>query len=99
MQAWHVYVLAFVFGTGTAFDAPARQAFVNEMVDRDHLANAVGLNSASFNLARMIGPALAGVLIAWLGSGVAATGWVILAQRRQLPRRDRLADADARRAS
>ena len=55
---------------GTAFDAPARQAFVNEMVDRDQLANAVGLNSASFNLARMIGPALAGVLIAWMGSGV-----------------------------
>ena len=78
MQPWHVYVLAFVFGTGTAFDAPARQAFVNEMVDRDLLPNAVGLNSAAFNLARMIGPALAGVLIAWLGSGVSATGWVIL---------------------
>ena len=44
------------------------------MVDRDRLANAVGLNSASFNLARMIGPALAGVLIAVMGSGVAATG-------------------------
>ena len=78
VQAWHVYVLAFVFGTGAAFDAPARQAFVNEMVGRDQLANAVGLNSASFNLARMIGPALAGVLIAWMGSGVGATGWVIL---------------------
>ena len=79
VQAWHVYVLAFLFGTGTAFDAPPRQAFVNEMVGRDQLANAVGLNSASFNLARMIGPALAGVLIAWMGSGVEATGWVILA--------------------
>jgi MFS family permease len=78
VQAWHVYVIAFLFGTGAAVDAPARQAFVNEMVDREQLANAVGLNSASFNLARMIGPALAGVLIAWMGSGVGATGWVIL---------------------
>ena len=78
MQPWHVYVIAFVFGIGTAVDAPARQAFVNEMVDRDLLPNAVGLNSAAFNLARMIGPAVAGLLIAWLGSGVSATGWVIL---------------------
>lgn len=79
VQAWHVYVLAFVFGIGTAFDAPARQSFVVEMVGKDDLANAVGLNSASFNSARMIGPAVAGVLIAALGSGVRATGWVILA--------------------
>lgn len=78
VEVWHVYVLAFVFGTGTAIDSPARQAFVNEMVDNDHLANAVGLNSASFNLARMVGPALAGVLIAVMGEGVPATGWVIL---------------------
>jgi len=76
--AWHVYTLAFVFGTAAAFDMPARQAFVNEMVTRDQLPNAVGLNSASFNLARMIGPAVAGLLIAWMGSGVGATGWVIL---------------------
>ena len=78
VAAWHVYVIAFVFGTAAAFDTPARQAFVNEMVPRDELPNAVGLNSASFNLARMIGPALAGLLIASLGSGVGATGWVIL---------------------
>lgn len=77
-QAWHVYVLAFLFGVGTAFDAPARQSFVVEMVGRDDLANAVGLNSASFNSGRMIGPAVAGVMIAALGSGVVATGWVIL---------------------
>lgn len=76
-QAWHVYVLAFVFGT--AFDAPARQSFVVEMVGPDDLSNAVGLNSASFNSARMIGPALAGLLIAAGGSGVEVTGWVILA--------------------
>jgi len=78
VTAWHVYVLAFVFGVGTAFDAPARQAFVNEMVPTPKLTNAVALNSASFNLARMIGPAAAGGIIALLGSGVQATGWVIL---------------------
>ncbi|MDQ3470387.1 MAG: MFS transporter [Actinomycetota bacterium] len=78
VAAWHVYVIAFVFGSAAAFDMPARQAFVNEMVPRDQLPNAVGLNSASFNLARMIGPAVAGLLIAWMGSGVSATGWVIL---------------------
>jgi MFS family permease len=77
-QSWHVYVLAFIFGIGSAFDAPARQSFVSEIVGPDDLTNAVGLNSASFNLARMIGPALAGVLIAALGSGVSATGAVIL---------------------
>ena len=75
---WHVYVLAFAFGVATAFDAPARQSFVVEMVGQDDLSNAVGLNSASFNSGRMIGPAVAGVMIAALGSGATATGWVIL---------------------
>ena len=78
ITVWHVYVLTFVFGTAAALDVPARQAFVNEMVDAEHLPNAVGLGSASFNLARMIGPALAGALIALMGSGVAATGCVII---------------------
>ncbi|MFV0307568.1 MAG: MFS transporter, partial [Desertimonas sp.] len=78
VQPWHVYVIAFVFGTAAAFDTPARQAFINEMVDQERLTNAIGLGSASFNLARMIGPALAGLLIAWMGEGVGATGWVIL---------------------
>jgi MFS family permease len=77
-QAWHVYVLALLFGLGTAFDTPARQSFVVEMVGRDHLSNAVGLNSASFNIGRIVGPGLAGLLIAALGSGVTATGGVIL---------------------
>jgi MFS family permease len=77
-QTWQVYVLAFVFGIGSAFDAPARQSFVSEIVGPEDLTNAVGLNSASFNLARMIGPALAGVLIAAFGSGVPATGGVIM---------------------
>jgi MFS family permease len=78
VQTWHVFVLAFVFGTGTAFDAPTRQSFVSEMVGPDDLTNAVGLNSASFNVARIIGPAVAGLLIALFGSGVQATGAVIL---------------------
>jgi MFS family permease len=73
-----VFAIAFAFGIGSAFDVPARQSFVSEMVGPDDLTNAVGLNSASFNLARVIGPALSGVLIAALGSGVRATGLVIL---------------------
>jgi MFS family permease len=77
-QAWHVYVLAFVLGVGSAFDAPARQSFVSEIVAPDDLTNAVGLNSASFNVARIVGPAVAGLSIAALGAGAAATGWVIL---------------------
>lgn len=77
-QTWQVYVIAFAFGIGSAFDAPARQSFVSEMVDRDELTNAVGLNSATFNAARILGPALAGLMIGALGGGVEATGWVIL---------------------
>lgn len=77
VEPWMVFVIAFVFGAGAAFDAPARQSFVSEMVEADDLANAVGLNSASFNLGRVVGPALSGALIAALGSGVRATGAVI----------------------
>ncbi|WP_051707054.1 MFS transporter [Nocardioides aequoreus] len=77
-QVWHVWVIAFVFGIGSAFDAPARQSFVSEMVGADDLTNAVGLNSASFNAARLLGPAIAGLLIAAFGGGAQAAGWVIL---------------------
>lgn len=77
-EVWHVYVLALLLGVASAFDAPARQSFVPELVDEADLTNAVGLNSASFNAARLVGPGLAGVLIAALGGGVVATGWVIL---------------------
>ncbi len=77
-EVWHVWVLAFLFGCGTACDTPARQSFVVEMVGLDNLPNAVGLNSASFNMGRIAGPAMAGFLIAALGSGVRATGVVIL---------------------
>jgi MFS family permease len=73
-QTWQVFLLAFIFGIGTAFDNPARQAFVSEVVGRDRLPNAIGLNSASFNAARIVGPAVAGLVIAVFGSG-----WAILA--------------------
>jgi MFS family permease len=73
VQLWHVYVFAFMLGCVSAFDSPARQTFVSELVVEADLSNAVGLNSTSFNAARMIGPAVAGVLIAAVGSG-----WVFL---------------------
>ncbi len=69
-QLWHVYLLAGLQGVATALDNPTRQAFVSEMVPPDKLANAVGLNSASFNGARLVGPAIAGLLIAAVGTGV-----------------------------
>ena len=78
-EPWHVYILAFCFGTGRALEAPTRQSFVSEMVDAQHMSNAISLNSASFNSGRLVGPGLAGLLIALLGSGVNATGWVIVA--------------------
>ena len=73
VQLWHVYVFAFLLGCASAFDSPARQTFVADLVDERHLPNAVALNSTSFNAARMIGPAVAGALIAGVGSG-----WVFL---------------------
>ncbi|MFY7065484.1 MFS transporter [Nocardiopsis changdeensis] len=68
-QVWHVYLFAFGLGLVTVLDNPGRQAFVPEMVDRDLLTNAIALNSASFQLGRVTGPAVAGLLIAWIGSG------------------------------
>ena len=65
---WHVGILAFCLGTANAFDAPTRQAFVAEMVDREELMNAIALNSAMFNSARIIGPALAGITLATMGA-------------------------------
>jgi MFS family permease len=73
VQLWHVYFFAFLLGCAAAFDSPARQTFVAELVEERYLANAVALNSTSFNAARMIGPAVAGGLIAGVGSG-----WVFL---------------------
>jgi MFS family permease len=73
VELWHVYLICFVFGVFTAFDPPVRQAFVGEMVGKEQLTNAVALNSSTFNLARIVGPAIAGVMITWTG-----TGWVFL---------------------
>jgi MFS family permease len=73
VRLWHVYVFAFLLGCAAAFDSPARQTFVSELVEERYLPNAVALNSTSFNAARMIGPAIAGILIAGVGSG-----WVFL---------------------
>ena len=68
-----MYLLALLFGLGTAFDMPARQAFVSELVGPERLPNAIGLNSATFHAARIVGPAVAGFVIAGFG-----TGWAIL---------------------
>ncbi|MFI1938472.1 MFS transporter [Streptomyces purpureus] len=71
VEVWHVYATAFVTGLVTVVDNPARQAFVAEMVGPKDLANAVSLNSANFQSARLVGPAVAGVLITAVGSGYA----------------------------
>jgi MFS family permease len=68
-ELWHAYVAALCLGIASAIDAPSRQAFVSELVGQDNISNAVALNSASFNTARLTGPAIAGVLIAWVGTG------------------------------
>ncbi len=67
VQIWHVYVLASLLGVATAFDAPVRQSFVMEMVGRPDLMNAVALNSMNYNGARIVGPAIAGILIGLVG--------------------------------
>jgi len=69
VRAWHVYTFAFLLGCVAAFDAPARQTFVADMVGEDDLSNAVALNSTSFNASRLIGPAISGLVIAAVGSG------------------------------
>lgn len=70
---WHVYVFCFVLGAFAALDQPIRQSFVAEMVGGSNVTNAVALNSMTFNTARIIGPAVAGVMITWIG-----TGWVFI---------------------
>jgi MFS family permease len=73
VQVWHVYVAAFAVGLATVIDNPARQSFVAEMVGPGQLQNAVSLNSANFQSARLVGPAVAGLLITGFG-----TGWAFL---------------------
>jgi MFS family permease len=72
-ELWHVYAFAFLLGCVTAFDAVARQTFVAELVSDTNLTNAVALNSTSYHVARMVGPAIAGLLIAGVG-----TGWIFI---------------------
>ena len=69
VQPWHILLLSFMLGTANAFDAPARQAFVSEMVDREDLTNAIALNSTMFNTALAAGPAVAGIIYAAFGPG------------------------------
>lgn len=71
VQVWHVFVFAGALGTAQAFDNPARQSFVTELVGNELLPNAVSLNSATFNTARILGPAVGGVVIALVGVGPA----------------------------
>ncbi len=68
VQAWHIIILSFLLGIVNAFDAPGRQAFIVEMVEREDLMNGIALNSAIFNTARIIGPTLAGIALALVGA-------------------------------
>jgi len=69
VQVWHIFVLAALLGVVNAFDIPGRQAFLVDMVGKDDLMNAIALNSSMFNGARIIGPAIAGILVAKIGEG------------------------------
>jgi MFS family permease len=74
VQVWHVFVLAPLLGLVNAFDIPARQSFISEIVRREDLLNGIALNSSMVNGARIVGPALAGVVVAAVGEG-----WCFLA--------------------
>lgn len=72
IQVWHIYLLSLLLGAVNAVDTPVRQAFTVEMVEgKDDLTNAIGLNSAVFNLGRALGPALAGIIVAATGEAMA----------------------------
>lgn len=103
VQPWHIIVLSFMLGTANAFDAPARQAFVLEMVEREDLTNAIALNSTMFNTATALGPAAAGFVYALAGpswcftlNGVSFIAIILglLAMRlKPMPRREQHASA------
>lgn len=67
IQPWHILLLSFLTGIAIAFDAPARQTFINELVHREHLTNAIALNATMFNTASAVGPAISGVMYALIG--------------------------------
>lgn len=70
VEVWHVYAVATVFGITNAFDMPTRQSFVSEMVGRESVMNAIALNATMFNTGRVLGPAIAGLVLATLGPAV-----------------------------
>jgi len=101
VQPWHVVLLSFFFGTANAFDAPARQAFVGELVERDYLTNAIALNATMFHTATAIGPAVAGVTYALFGpawcftiNGVSFIAVIAALQMMKIPPQEHLADVD-----
>jgi MFS family permease len=100
VQPWHVVLLSFCLGTANAFDAPARQAFVGELVERDYLTNAIALNATMFHTATAIGPAVAGITYALFGpawcftiNGVSFIAVIIALQMMKLKPQAYLADA------
>ncbi len=100
VQPWHVVVLAFLLGVANAFDAPARQAFVVELVGRADMTNAIALNSSVFNIGTVIGPAIAGLVYSWLGpawcftingiSYLAVIGALLIMRLAAVPRQPRV---------
>ena len=69
VKVWHIFVLAALLGVTNSYDIPARQSFLVDMVGKEDLMNAIALNSSMFNGARVVGPAVAGILVAWVGEG------------------------------
>src|SRR4029077_13634102 len=97
VRVWHVFVLATCLGVVNAFDIPARQSFVVEMVGREDLTNAIALNSSMVNGARVVGPAVAGLLVAAVGEGwcflinwISYIAVIVGLALMQVPRRPRL---------
>lgn len=93
IEVWHVAAIGFMLGTANAFDTPARQAFVVELVGRKDLTNGIALNSSMFNLARVVGPAIAGLLIGAVGiagcfllNGISYIAVIVGYSRLKLPR-------------
>jgi MFS family permease len=74
IEVWHVFAIAALLGVANAFDIPTRQAFITDMVGREDLINAIALNSSMFNGARIVGPAIAGILVGAVGEGWAFLG-------------------------
>ena len=102
VQPWQIIVLAILGGITMAFDMPARQSFVIEMTSREDLMNAISLNSSAFNCARIVGPSIAGILMAKVGiaacfliDGLSFIAVIAGLLRMRLPKRDAQIDSDA----